>query len=107
MSGLLSSLWSRVLHKRNKVATETITKEAVESTSTQFPFRALPDEMLVQIFSNLDRNGLLNARAVSSKWNGVILRNLRNTHEPLKVRRFSLEINSFFILGQSPNNYLH
>lgn len=85
MPGLLTSFWSRFLHKHNKVASEVSTKNAVESTSTSFPFGTLPDEMLVQIFQNLDRKGLLNARAVSKRWNAVTLRNMRNTHEPSKV----------------------
>jgi hypothetical protein len=63
--------------------------------------------MMVKIFSNLDRKGLLTARAVSKRWNGVVLRNMHNAGETFKVNCLRVfEINFFFCLGQPINNHL-
>jgi len=84
----LKSIWMRFTSKN--VSDESLDEkdEVVESTSQ---IKTLPDEMLVEIFKNLDRKGLYNARSVSSRWNGVVLRNLRySQRELVNVSRLTI-----------------
>jgi hypothetical protein len=85
MPGFLKFVYMRVLsNKSGKCDVDGI----AESTSAECRFQSLPDEMLVEVFKNLDRKSLYNARATNSRCNGVILRNMRNSHEPITVLTF-------------------
>lgn len=83
MSTFMKSLYMRALSKNVTIPTND---EAIEcSASGSQQIQSLPDEMMVQIFQNLDRKSLNNSRAVSSRWNNVILRNMRFSQEPITV----------------------
>lgn len=77
----MAKLRARLLRLRADLSPAKRPRLAPKPTSVQ----RLPDEMLAQVFSSLDKNSLLSSRAVCARWNRLAERRLRKLPNPLQV----------------------